>query len=56
MEDNKNNLKTTVSYLNIKLEDFDIPSTLYEFRTQIKQIFQRNSTKIITSFKEFVNN
>ena len=40
MEDNKNNLKTTVSYLNIKLEDFDIPSTLYEFRTQIKQIFQ----------------
>ena len=40
MEDNKNNLKTTVSYLNIKLEDFEIPSTLYEFRTQIKQIFQ----------------
>ena len=40
MEDNKNNLKTTVSYLNNKLEDFDIPSTLYEFRTQIKQIFQ----------------
>ena len=40
MEDNKNNLKITVSYLNIKLEDFDIPSTLYEFRTQIKQIFQ----------------
>ena len=40
MEDNKNNLKTTVSYLNIKLEDFDIPSTLNEFRTQIKQIFQ----------------
>ena len=40
MEDNKNNLKTTVSYLNIKLEDFDIPSTLYEFRTQMKQIFQ----------------
>ena len=40
MEDNKNKLKATVSYLNNKLEDFEIPSTLIEFRTHIKQIFQ----------------
>ena len=40
MEDNKNKLKATVSYLNNKLEDFEIPSTLNEFRTHIKQIFQ----------------
>ena len=46
MEDNKNNLKTTVSYLNIKLENFEIPSTLYEFRTQIKQIFQIKKIKL----------
>ena len=52
MEDNKNNLKTTVSYLNIKLEDFDIPSTLYEFRTQIKQIFQikKNTDEIFITY------
>ena len=40
MEDNKNKLKATISYLNNKLVDFEIPSTLNEFRTQIQQIFQ----------------
>ena len=40
MEDNNNKLKATISYLNNKLEDFEIPSTLNEFRAQIKQIFQ----------------
>ena len=38
MEDN--HLEITLSYLNNKIEDFQLPSTLNEFRTKIKEIFQ----------------
>ena len=40
MEDKENKFEITVSFLNNKIEDFEIPSTLNEFRTQIQQIFQ----------------
>ena len=36
----ENHLEITLSYLNNKIEDFQIPSTLNEFRTKIKEIFQ----------------
>ena len=52
MEDNENKLKATVSYLNNKLEDLEIPSTLNEFRTQIKQLFQikKNIDEILLTY------
>ena len=36
----ENHLEITLSYLNNKIEDFQLPSTLNEFRTKIKEIFQ----------------
>ena len=34
------NVKITLSYLNNKVKDFKLPSSLYEFRKNIKSIFQ----------------
>ena len=36
----ENHLEITLSYLNNKIEDFQLPSTLNKFRTKIKEIFQ----------------
>ena len=36
----ENHLEITLSYLNNKIEDFQLPSTLNEFRTKIKEIFK----------------
>ena len=36
----ENHLEITLSYLNNKIEDFQLPSTLNEFRSKIKEIFQ----------------
>ena len=37
---NLENTKITVSYLNNKIEDLDLPLSLHEFRIKIKSIFQ----------------
>ena len=42
MEDQEDKLEINVSFLNNKLEEFEVPLTLNEFRTQIQQIFQIN--------------
>ena len=40
MEDNKDNKKINISYLNNKISNFSLPSSLYEFRSTIKSLFQ----------------
>ena len=37
---NLENTKITVSYLNNKIEDLELPLSLHEFRIKIKSIFQ----------------
>ena len=48
----ENHLEITLSYLNNKIEDFQLPSTLNEFRTKIKEIFQikKNTDEIFITY------
>ena len=55
MEDNKNNLKTTVSYLNIKLEDFEDIITLKNNMQFMKNVLNKKmSENLIIIYFSFI--